>query len=353
MLTVFSPDHARHDPQVEMADGKLVPAVEIPHRAEMVHFAVLEAELGEIIAPDALDRALVGQVHDKNYVQFLESFWQRWLDAGRDESVTDTFPFVWPTQGGPSGLRKIEPRHLDGLMGRYSFDAGTPMGPGTWAAASASAATAQTAAARVSGGLPHAFALCRPPGHHAMPDAYGGYCFLNNAAIAAQALRNDGASKVAVLDVDYHHGNGTQAIFYNRADVFFASIHADPMDEYPYFLGHADEIGIGAGDGTNLNLPLPLGTLWPDYANVLSHALAQIEAFEPDALVISLGLDTFERDPISQFALKNDDFKTLGAALGGAPVPTVIVFEGGYAVDDLAVNAVNTLSGFLDRHAAR
>jgi acetoin utilization deacetylase AcuC-like enzyme len=349
MLTVFSPDHARHDPQKEMADGKLVPAVEIPRRAEMVHFAVTEAELGEIIAPDPLDRALVERVHDRAYVQFLESFWQRWLDAGRDPEATDTFPFIWPVPG----LRKLETRHLDGLMGRYSFDAGTPMGSGTWAAASASAATAQTAASRVSEGLSHAFALCRPPGHHAMPDAYGGYCFLNNAAIAAEGLRQGGAEKVAVLDVDYHHGNGTQAIFYDRSDVLFASIHADPMDEYPYFLGHADEIGHGDGEGANLNMPLPIGTLWPDYANVLSHVLAQIEAFKADAVVISLGLDTFERDPISQFRLRNEDFFTLGAALGGVNVPTVIVFEGGYAVDDLAVNAINTLTGFLDSHTTR
>jgi acetoin utilization deacetylase AcuC-like enzyme len=349
MLTVFSPDHARHDPQKEMADGKLVPAVEIPRRAEMVHFAVTEAEIGEIIAPDPLDRTLVERVHDPAYVQFLENFWQRWLDAGRDPETTDTFPFIWPVPG----LRKLETRHLDGLMGRYSFDAGTPMGPGTWAAASASAATAQTAASRVSEGLSHAFALCRPPGHHAMSDAFGGYCFLNNAAVAAEGLRQGGAKKVAVLDVDYHHGNGTQAIFYDRSDVFFASIHADPMDEYPYFLGHADEIGQGDGEGANLNMPLPIGTLWPDYANVLSHVLAQIEAFKPDAVVISLGLDTFERDPISQFRLRSEDFFTLGAALGGMTVPAVIVFEGGYAVDDLAVNAINTLTGFLDRHTTR
>lgn len=347
LLTVFSPEHAKHDPQVEMADGALVPAVEIPSRAQMVLDAVKAAALGDIIAPDPLDRALVEQVHDPAYVAFLESFWQRWLEAGRDPNVTDTFPFVWPTHG----LRKIETRHLDGLMGRYSFDAGTSMGPGTWAAAAASAATAQTAAQKVADGLPHAFALCRPPGHHAMPDAYGGYCFLNNAAIAAQSLRNEGAGKVAVLDVDYHHGNGTQAIFYDRADVFFASIHADPMDEYPYFLGHADETGEGAGEGTNLNLPQPFGTMWPDYANALSFAMGRIEAFKPDAFVISLGLDTFERDPISQFAFKSADFKTLGAALGQTKLPTVIVFEGGYAVDDLAINATNTLTGFLDARA--
>lgn len=348
MLTVYSPKHTKHDPQVEMADGSLVPAVEIPSRADMVLSAVKAAGFGAIEAPDLLNRALVERVHAPDYVEFLESFWQRWLDAGRDPEASDTFPFVWPTPG----LRRMTTRHLDGLMGRYSFDAGTPMGPGTWTAVSASAAVAQTAAARVAGGAQHAFALCRPPGHHAMPDAYGGYCFLNNAAIAAQALRNAGANRVAVLDVDYHHGNGTQAIFYERADVFFASIHADPMDEYPYFLGHADETGAGHGDGSNLNLPLALGTDWVRYGDALTKALRAIEAFGADAVVISLGLDTFEHDPISKFVLKADDFTRLGAALGSIKVPTILVFEGGYAVDDLAANAMNTLTGFLDRHTA-
>lgn len=353
MLTVYSPDHAKHDPKVEMADGKLVPAVEIPSRAQMVLDAVRAAEFGEIIAPDVLHRATLEQVHNADYLQFLESFWQRWVEAGRDAETTDTFPFIWPTQSGQCGLRKVRPGHIDGLMGYYSFDAGTPMGPGTWDAASASASVAQTAAQRVASNEHHAFALCRPPGHHAMPDAYGGYCFLNNAAIAAQTLRNQGAAKVAVLDVDYHHGNGTQAIFYDRPDIFFASLHADPMDEYPYFLGHSDETGMGAGEGFNLNLPLPLGTGWAAYSEALAHALKRIEAFGADALVVSLGLDIYQRDPISQFKLTHEDFTGLGEMLGSVAVPTVIVFEGGYAVEALATNAINTLTGFLNRHTAR
>lgn len=344
MLTIYSPDHVKHDPKVEMADGKLVPAVEIPSRARMVLDAVREAKFGNIIAPDALDRATVEQVHSLDYVKFLESFWQRWLDAGRDPEAADTFPFVWPTPG----LRKIKTRHLDGLMGNYSFDAGTPMGHGTWAAACASASVAQSAARRVADGECQAFALCRPPGHHAMPGAYGGYCFLNNAAIAAQTLRNAGADTVAVLDVDYHHGNGTQAIFYDRPDVFFVSLHADPMDEYPYFLGHGDETGTGAGEGFNLNLPLSLGTGWAAYSEALLRALTAITDSGAQALVISLGLDVYERDPISQFKLTHDDFTRLGEMLGTVTVPTVIVFEGGYAIDALAVNAVNTLTGFLN-----
>lgn len=352
MITVYSPDHAKHDPKVEMADGKLVPAVEIPSRAQMVLDAARAAKLGDVIAPDTLDRSTVEQVHTADYVQFLESFWQRWLEAGRDPAASDSFPFIWPSHGGPSGLRRVRPGHIDGLMGYYSFDAGTAMGPGTWDAASASASTAQTAARLVAEGQPHAFALCRPPGHHAMSDAYGGYCFLNNAAIAAQTLRNAGSGKVAVLDVDYHHGNGTQAIFYDRSDVFFASIHADPMDEYPYFLGHADETGADRGEGYNLNLPLPLGTDWTIYREALATALARIEAFGADALVISLGLDIYKHDPISQFKLTHQDFSYLGDALGTVGLPTVIIFEGGYAVEALATNVINALGGFSNRHTA-
>jgi acetoin utilization deacetylase AcuC-like enzyme len=181
MLTVFSPDHARHDPQKEMADGKLVPAVEIPRRAEMVHFAVTEAETRRNHRAGPARPVAGRAVHDPAYVRSLRVSGSAGLMPGAMRQ-RDTFPFIWPVPG----LRKLETRHLDGLMGRYSFDAGTPMGAGTWAAASASAAVAQTAASRVSEGLSHAFALCRPPGHHAMPDAYGGYCFLNNAAIAAE-----------------------------------------------------------------------------------------------------------------------------------------------------------------------
>ncbi|MGD1888566.1 MAG: histone deacetylase family protein [Cohaesibacteraceae bacterium] len=343
LLTVYSSDHAHHDPQVEMADGKLVPAVEIPSRAEMVLTAITEAKLGPIEPPAPLERSIVEQLHAPDYVAFLESFWQRWLDAGRDPEVTDTLPFVWPTPG----LRRIPTRHLDGLMGHYSFDAGTPMGPGTWKAAAASASVAQTAACRVAGGERHVFALCRPPGHHAMPDAYGGYCFLFNAAIAAETLRTKGAERIVVLDVDYHHGNGTQAIFDARGDVLVINLHADPMDEYPYFLGHADETGSGGGEGTTINYPMPPGTDWEAYSQALGEALKQLADFRPDAVVISLGLDTNERDPISQFRLTSSDFLKLGAALGQIAQPTVIVFEGGYAVDALGVNAVNTLTGFL------
>lgn len=175
---------------------------------------------------------------------------------------------------------------------------------------------------------------------------YGGYCFLNNAAIAAQYFRDHGASRVAVLDVDFHHGNGTQDIFYNRSDVLYVSIHGDPADAFPYFSGYADETGSGEGDGYNLNLPLPRGTEFSVWQEALNDALARIRNFRPDALVVSLGVDTFAQDPISFFRLQSADFSTYGRMIATCKVPTLFVFEGGYAVQEVGVNAVNVLTGF-------
>ena len=191
-----------------------------------------------------------------------------------------------------------------------------------------------------------AFALCRPPGHHAARDLYGGYCFLNNAAIAAQYLRDHGAARVAILDVDFHHGNGTQDIFYDRADVLFVSLHGDPAEAFPYFSGYADETGAGAGSGCNLNFPLPRATEFAAWRAALETGLARIRAFGPDALVVSLGVDTYAGDPISFFRLQSSDFTAYGGLIASCRVPTVFVLEGGYAVAEVGVNVVNVLAGF-------
>ncbi|VEB44703.1 Acetylpolyamine aminohydrolase [Chromobacterium violaceum] len=193
------------------------------------------------------------------------------------------------------------------------------------------------------------FALTRPPGHHAAFDYCGGYCFLNNAAIAAQALRDHGMRKVAVLDVDYHHGNGTQDIFYRRADVLFLSIHGDPRTEYPFFLGFADEKGEGEGLGYNFNFPLAAGACVSTWFVALDCALEQIARFGAEALVVSLGVDTFQGDPISRFQLDSPDFVTLGARLAGLKLPTLFCLEGGYAVEPIGTNVVNVLAGFEAR----
>ena len=191
-----------------------------------------------------------------------------------------------------------------------------------------------------------AFALSRPPGHHAGPDFFGGYCFLNNAAIAAQTLRDHGAQRVAVLDVDYYHGNGTQAVFYARDDVLTVSIHGDPMTEYPFFLGHADERGAGAGTGFNLNLPLPRGTGFVRWREALRAGLDAVGKFGADPLVVALGVDTFEGDPISGFKLRSADYLQVGRDIASAKLPTVLKFEGGYAVAEIGVNTANALEGF-------
>jgi acetoin utilization deacetylase AcuC-like enzyme len=218
---------------------------------------------------------------------------------------------------------------------------------GSWAAARSGAACAIDAAREVSSGkVRSAFALSRPPGHHAGADFMGGYCFLNNAALAAQGLRDAGAERVAVLDVDYHHGNGTQAIFYERADVLTVSIHGDPKTEYPFYLGHADERGAGAGTGFNLNLPQPRGTTFATWRNALQEAIAAVKAFGAQALVVSLGVDTFEGDPISGFRLRSADYLEIGRDIAQSGLPTVFVFEGGYAVEEVGINTVNVLEGF-------
>jgi acetoin utilization deacetylase AcuC-like enzyme len=242
------------------------------------------------------------------------------------------------------------PTSFPARVGLFAFDAGTPLMSGSWEAARHGAACAWTAARRVAGGERAAFALTRPPGHHAGADFFGGYCFLNNAALAAQTLRDAGAARVAVLDVDYHHGNGTQAIFYERADVHFASLHGDPRTDYPYYLGHADERGVGAGLGFNHNLPLARGTDFATWRAALAVALQGIAASGAEALVVSLGVDTFEGDPVAGFHLRSDDYLRIGEDLAVAGLPTVFVFEGGYAVAEVGVNAVNVLQGF-EQHA--
>jgi acetoin utilization deacetylase AcuC-like enzyme len=203
-----------------------------------------------------------------------------------------------------------------------------------------------TAASLIANGEKSGFALCRPPGHHAGIDHYGGYCFLNNAAIATQYLRDFGLRKIAIIDVDYHHGNGTQNIFYHRGDVLYASIHADPDFDYPFLLGYADETGVGAGEGANLNLPLPANTGWDGWSAALDMALDAAKRFGPDAAVVSLGVDTYKGDPTSQFRLEGEHFIRIGEKIASLGLPTLFVMEGGYALAEIGMNTVNVLQGF-------
>ncbi|TYC49192.1 histone deacetylase family protein [Rhodobacterales bacterium] len=340
MKTVFSESQLAHAPLQEISDGELKPAVEIPSRAEIVLKTLKSRGLGEIVAPDEFDVRPLQRVHSPDYVSFLEGFWGKWTAAGR---TREAFPFVWPIR---SLRQDVDVRHIDGLLGRYSMDAGTPIGEHTYKAARASADTALTAAKMLLDGEQSVFALCRPPGHHAGYDFFGGYCFFNNAAVAAQYLRDYGLNRIAILDVDYHHGNGTQALFYDRPDVLFLSIHADPKDEFPYFLGYADETGELAGTGFTRNWPLPIGTDWDGYTKALEEACRWLLVYKPDALLVSLGLDCYEGDPISGFKFKSDDYIRLGQRLAKVGVPTIFLMEGGYAVDALGTNCVNVLEGF-------
>ncbi len=281
----------------------------------------------------------LGAVHAPAYLDFLARAHGDWVAAGRSgDAIGYAFPVV--------GRRPLTLRRIDADLGAFGFDAATPIASGTWEAAYWGAQTALTALAAVQGGERAAFAFCRPPGHHAGADYMGGYCYLNNAAIVARAARDGGMARVAILDIDYHHGNGTQDIFLEDGSVFFASLHADPATDYPYFWGHADERGMGAGEGATLNLPLPRGTAVGPYLAALNTALEAISGFAPGLLVLSFGADTYEKDPISHFAIARADYGVIAARIAALGLPTVIVMEGGYAVADLAQNIEALLNGF-------
>ena len=339
MLTIYSDDHHLHHGRCELIDGQLMPCFEMPSRADHILQRVTARELGPVQAPQDFGREPILRVHSAAYLDFFEGAWARWAEHGRDG---DLMPYTWPART----LRAVVPVSLHGQLGYYSFDGGAPITAGTWRAAYSAAQVALTAQAAIQKGAHCAFALCRPPGHHAASDLMGGYCYLNNAAIAAQAFLDQGRKKVAILDVDYHHGNGTQSIFYERNDVLFTSIHGHPEAEFPFFLGYADELGEGAGEGFNFNYPLAAGSAWDRWSAALELACTEIEGYDADVLVISLGVDTFKNDPISQFKLDSPDYLRMGERIARLGKPTLFVMEGGYAVEEIGINSVNVLEGF-------
>lgn len=346
MLIFHNPVHDKHSGRQEMFRGKLVPCHETPARLEYVLDALRQRGIGELSVPSAPDMDLIKRVHTPRYVDFLSTAWNEWVALDPANADLDVLPSIWPVRGF---RHDIEPTNFAARVGLFSFDSGCPLTAGTWEAATAGAACAIDAARAISQGqgLRAAMALTRPPGHHAGADFFGGYCFLNNAALAAQALRDAGAQRVAVLDVDYHHGNGTQSIFYDRGDVLTVSVHGDPTTEYPFYLGYADERGEGDGQGCNLNLPLPAGSDFAAWTAALQQGLHTVCAFKADALVIALGVDTYEGDPISKFKLKSADYLQVGRMLAGLGLPAVFTMEGGYAVADVGINVANVLEGYL------
>lgn len=329
-----------------MFRGELVPCFEIPARADDVLKEWNARGLGPVLDAPDVELGVLERVHAPRYLHFLANAWNEWIALDPSNAARDALPSYWPIRGFRSD---VLPASFPARLGLFSFDAGSPLTAGTWTAARQGAACAVAGARGLLAGERSAFVLTRPPGHHAGPDFFGGYCFINNAAVAAQVLRDGGLQRVAVLDIDYHHGNGTQAIFYERGDVFFASVHGDPHTEYPYYLGYADERGSGAAEGCNLNLPLPRGTDFARWRAALATALQAIARFGAEAVVVSLGVDTFVGDPIAGFTLRSEDFLRIGEDIAAAGLPALFVFEGGYAVAEVGVNAVNVLQGFAQR----
>ncbi len=344
MKTVFSEIQLLHRPPHELHQGQFVPYFESPERAKLILEEIQHQSLGEIVAPDTIDFSSLKHVHSEDYLNFIQSIYTDWIKTG-EQSDLALAPYVWRQPG----MSEIVPASIFGKLGYYSFDAGTPITKDTWSAARASASTAAFGAKLLLKEKQTVFALCRPPGHHAAANYYGGYCFLNNAAIAAQQLIDATGDTVAILDIDYHHGNGTQSIFYCRRDVLFVSIHADPLDAYPYFSGHRNECGDADGRGFTMNIPLARGTGWSEYVPSLRSAIEAINHFRPGFVVVSLGVDSFEDDPISEFKLSSNDFFELGAELATLKSPVLFVMEGGYAVGEIGKNVVATLSAFANQ----
>lgn len=337
MLTIYSPKHTLHDPPYDFFEGNLVTYEEMPRRAEIIREAIEAAALGSIIEPRDFGLEPIRAVHGEAYLEHFRTIYTRWVEAGG--SPVSVIPAVLPRTGfeHPSASPLAQ-------AGQYTFDMSAPVTATTYEAAVASAHCALTGAALLLEGERSVYALCRPPGHHAYADLMGGFCFLNNTAIAAHYLTQHG-KRVAIFDIDVHHGNGTQAIFYDRADVLFVSIHGSPDWEYPYFAGYADERGVGAGEGYNVNIPVERGIDDDEYLAFCAEALRHIRDYAPDMLVISAGFDTFGSDPLSHLQLTTAGFERIGSAIASLGLPTLAVQEGGYAVEQLGLNVVSFLKG--------
>ena len=343
-LIVYShPDHRLHDPvEPHRFGGVLHPPAETASRSRRILSSLSAADGFEGRQPDCVEEADLLLVHAKDYLDFLRSAHSRWREATGAPPDGEAVAYIRPLPGTPWR----SPTHVDAQLGIYSNDVDPILG-GTWQAALSAAACAVAAARAVHGGEDVAYALSRPPGHHAGPSTFGGYCYLNNTALAAAWLAARGA-RVGIIDIDAHHGNGTQAVFWNRGDVLTISIHGDPEVHFPFFTGFPEETGEGAGTGANLNLPLRSGSTWSDYAPALERAVEAVDAFGADVVVVALGVDTHAADRVLQ--LRDDDYRAVGRALRTG-LPTVLVQEGGYGegVLEHAVRAV--LAGFASSRA--
>lgn len=341
MKAFFDDRQWRHDPKHFMANGAILPNPEQPERINRLR-AGAEAAGCRFETPGDHGLGPIAAIHTAEYLAFLETIYPRWqrIDGAGEEVIPNIHP---------ASRRDGYPKSALGQAGYHQTDTACPIASGTWEAAYWAAQSAISGADCLLDGATSCYVLSRPPGHHAFADLAGGFCFLNNSAIAAERLRAAGC-RPAILDVDVHHGNGTQGIFYRRADVLTVSIHADPVRFYPFFWGHAQERGEGAGLGYNLNLPLARGTGDDDFLATLDTGLRRIHSFGADTLVVALGLDASIDDPFKGLAITSEGFARIGAAIAGLGLPTLFVQEGGYLCDALAANLTQTLSGFSEIH---
>ena len=340
MRIFHSEDHRGHAGAMEMRYDRMIPMCESPDRMDTILTALRVQGHRDIVLSSPFGLEPVLRVHTPGFVDFLERCWPLW------EAEFGSGGFATAYMFGMRGMDQVPNSSVHSMLSCYTFDVCVPFVAGTWTAIRSAVDVTLSAASHVAEGNMSAFALCRPPGHHASADLAGGYCYVNNAAVAAQMLRDRGASRIAILDIDYHHGNGTQRIFYERDDVLYASIHATPEREYPFLLGYAREIGAGRGEGFNLNLPLPLGTTLDSYRPALAAAIDRVRAHAPDVLVVSLGVDSFIADPVGGFALQSEDYLALGDDIARLGLPTLFVMEGGYAIAELGLNTANVITGF-------
>ena len=339
MKAYFAQEQKRHDPSFFLSSGAPQPNPEQPERVERLLAGVRAAGL-EILRPRNHGLGPISSIHTPEYIDFLHRIYERWqrIEGASAEVIPNIHPIA---------RTGAYPASAVGQAGYHMADTSCPISRDTWDSACWSAWTATSAAEAVMAGDAWSYALCRPPGHHAFRDVAGGFCYFNNSAIAAQHLRKQ-AARVAIIDVDLHHGNGTQGIFYERNDVLTVSVHADPVRFYPFFWGHADERGEGLGLGYNLNLPLPRKSADAVFLDTLATALRRVEAFAPEAIVVALGLDAFEHDPFGGLSVSTPGFARIGQAIAGLRLPTVIIQEGGYLCDELGDNLTSFLSGFGD-----
>jgi acetoin utilization deacetylase AcuC-like enzyme len=350
---VWSEDCLRHEPDGEVWLGRRDAGTEVPERARVILRALREAGAPVVPAQRRPARALAS-VHDAGLVEFLATIWADWEAGGyvRDYGRDRVVPYVFPTAGLLGGLPARNPAATHGRVGLYCYDTMTLIGPGSWEAIHAAADAAVTAALMVAAGQQVSYALCRPPGHHAGPAAFGGSCYLNNAALAAQALRDGGSERVAVIDIDAHHGNGTQAIFYQRSDVFYGSVHVDPAAGwFPHYLGFADERGLGPGAGTNRNLPLAPGTGDDEWLTAVEKLCRAARAHGAQAVVLSLGVDAAAADPESPLQVSADGYRAAGELIG-AVAPVAVIQEGGYDLNSLGQYVLAVLLGVQASSAA-